>query len=45
MFQTNVVEKIKTHTLGHVTLFLKNGAVYGKMFRNFVERGRPQMKI
>jgi len=43
MFQTNVVQKIKTHILGSETLFLEKGAVYGKMWKNFLERSRPQM--
>jgi hypothetical protein len=46
MFQTNVVEKIKTHILCSVTfIFLENRAVYEKMWKNIVERGRPQMTV
>jgi hypothetical protein len=44
MFQTKVVEKIKTHILCSV-MFSENRAVYEKMWKNIVERGRPQMKI
>ena len=45
MFQTEVVEKIKTHILCSVTFFLENRAVYEIMWENTVERGRPQMAI
>jgi len=40
MFQTKVVEKIKTHILCSVTFFKKieNRAVYEIMWKNFVER-------
>jgi hypothetical protein len=41
MFQIIVVEKIKTH-LCSVTLF-ENHAVYEKMWKYIVERGRPEM--
>jgi len=44
MFQTKVVEKIKTHILCSIT-FSKNIAVYEIMWKKCVERGRPQMKI
>jgi len=42
MFQTKVVQKIKTHILCSVT-FLENRAVYEIMWENIVERGREQM--
>jgi hypothetical protein len=42
MFQTKVVEKFKTHILCSVT-FSENRTVYEIMWKNFVERGRPQM--
>jgi len=42
MFQTKVVEKIKTHFLRSVFL---NRAVYEIMWKNIVERGRPQLTI
>ena len=46
MFQTKVVEKIKTHILCSVTfLFFENRAVYEIMWKNIVERGRPQLTI
>jgi len=45
MFQTNVVEKIKTNILCSVTFFLENHAFYEKMWENIVERGRPQITI
>ena len=40
MFQTKVVEKIKTHILWSVTFFSENRAVYEIMWKNIVERGR-----
>ena len=45
MFQTKVVQKIKTHILCSVTFFFENRAVYEIVWKNFVERGRPQMAI
>ena len=46
MLQIKVVEKIKTHILYSVTFFFfLNRAVYEKMWKNTVERGRPQIKI
>ena len=45
MFQTKVVEKIKTHILGSVIFFSENRAIYEIMWENVVERGRPQMAI
>ena len=45
MFQTNLVEKLKTHNLCSVTFFFENRAVYEIMWKNIVERGRPQMTI
>jgi len=45
MFQTKVVEKIKTHILFSIIFFLENRAVYEKMWENIVEWGRPQMII
>ena len=46
MFQTKVVQKIKTHTLCSVTFFfLENRAVYENMWENNVEPGTPQMTI
>ena len=44
MFQTKVVEKIKTHIMCSVT-FLKNRAIYDITWNNNVEQGRPQMTI
>jgi len=44
MFQTKVVEKIKTHILCSVPIF-ENREVYEKMWKNTVERGRAQMTI
>jgi len=45
MFQTKFVEKIKTHILCSVTFFFENRVVYEIMWKNIVERGRPQMTI
>jgi len=45
MFQTEVVEKIKTHILYSVTFFSENQAVYEIMWQNMVQTGRPQMAI
>jgi len=44
MFQTKVVEGIKIHILCSMT-FSENCGVYERMWRNAVERGRPQMAI
>jgi len=41
MFQTKVVEKIKTHILCSLNIF-ENRAVYEIMWRNYVERGGRQ---
>jgi len=47
MFQTKVVEKIKTHTLCSVPFFFlsKIYAIYDIMWKNIVEPDRPQMRI
>jgi len=46
MFQTKVVDKIKTHfMLNNCFFFFDNRAVYEIMWKNMVERGRPQMAI
>ena len=45
MFQTKVVEKIKTHVLCSVTFFFENRALFEIMWKNIVERDRPQMTI
>ena len=44
MFQTKVVEKIKTHILYFVTFFL-NLTVCEIMWKNNAERGRPQITV
>ena len=44
MFQTKVVEKIKTHIFCSET-FPENRAVYEIMWKNFVEPRRPQMTV
>jgi len=45
MFQTNVVEKIRTHVLCSATFFFENRAVYEKMWKNIVERCRPHDNV
>ena len=45
MLQAKVVEKTKTQILFSVTLFVENLAVYEIMWKNIIERGRPQMTI
>jgi hypothetical protein len=45
MFQTNLVEKIKTHILCSVTFFFRNHAVYEIMWQRIVELYRLQMTI
>jgi len=44
MFQTKVVQKIKTHILRSI-MFFENLAVYEIMRKNVIESGRPQTKI
>ena len=44
MFQTKVVEKIKTHILCAIT-FLESCTVYDIMWENNVEPGRPQVTV
>ena len=45
MFQTKVVQKIKTHILCSVTFSRKSCHLWDKAEKNVVERGRPQMAI
>jgi hypothetical protein len=46
MFQTKVVDKIKTHILFSVTsFFFENCAVYEIMWKNTAEPDRPQITI
>jgi hypothetical protein len=40
MFQTKVVEKIKTHILGSVTFFFENRAVYEIVWENYFRAGQ-----
>jgi hypothetical protein len=44
MFQTKVVEKIKTHILYSITFF-ENRSVCETAWKKFVEAKRPQMTI
>ena len=41
MFQTKVIEKIKTHILCSVTFFFENLAVNGIMWNNTADPDRP----
>ena len=41
IFQTRLVEKIKTHILCSINSFFENRAVYGIMLKIIVQRGRP----
>jgi hypothetical protein len=46
MFHTKAVQNLQTHAVSSVTFFsLENRAVYETMWKNIVERGRPQMTI
>ena len=45
MFQTKILEKIKTHILPPVTFFFWIRAVYEIMWKNFVEPARPHITI
>jgi hypothetical protein len=46
MFQTNGVEKIKTHILYSITFSPENRAVYEIMWKKYIgEPDRPQMTI
>ena len=47
MFQTNVVEEIKTHILHSITFFFffENCAVCEIMWKNAIDRSRLQMTI
>jgi len=42
LFQTKVVEKIEIHTKCSITFFFGNRAIYEIMWKNIVERDRPQ---
>jgi len=44
-FQTDVVNKIKTHILCSIIFFSENRAAYEKMWKNTVVRDRPQMTV
>jgi hypothetical protein len=45
MFQTKVVDKIKTHILCSITFFSENRAVCEIMWKNMVEPDRSQVAI
>jgi hypothetical protein len=47
MFQTEVVEKIKTHILRSVTFFFffENRTIYEIMWKNIIQPDRPQVAI
>jgi len=42
MFQTKVVEKIKTNILGSIFFFFENRAVYETTQKNAVQPEKPQ---
>jgi hypothetical protein len=44
-FQTKFAEKIKTHILCSIKFILENRAFYEIMWKEAVERGRPQMTV
>jgi hypothetical protein len=44
MFQTKVIEKIKTHPLYFVT-FTENRTVYEKIWKNMADPDRPRITI
>jgi len=43
MFQKKVAQEIKTHILCSIIFFSENRAVYGIIWKNVLELGRPQM--
>ena len=48
VFQTKVVEKIKTHVLCSVYIYIyisENAAFYGTVWKNTIEADRPQMTV
>ena len=45
MFQTIIIEKLETHFMFNNFFFFKNRAVYEIMWKNIVQRDRPQMTI
>jgi len=45
MFQREIVEKIKKNILCFQYFFFENRTFYVIMWKNIVERGRPQMTI
>jgi hypothetical protein len=45
MFQTDVVQKIKTRSLYSVTFFSENRAVFEITWKNNLEPGKPRMTI
>ena len=45
MFQTNIVERIKKIHYIFSTFFFENRTFYEIMWKNIVERGRPQTTI
>jgi len=45
MFQTKIVEKMKTHIMLSNFFFFKNDAIYEIMWRNIVQPDRPHMTL
>jgi hypothetical protein len=45
MFQTIIIEKLETNAMFNNLFFFFNPAVYVIIWKNIVQRGRPQMTI
>jgi hypothetical protein len=45
IFQTKIVEKIKTHILCSITFFRKSHRLWDNVKKNIVQPGRPQMTV
>ena len=45
MFQTKVVEEVKTHIMCSIIFFPENFAISEIMWQSMVEPDRPQMKV
>jgi len=45
MFPTKVAEQIKTYILCSENFFLENRAIYEIIWKNIVQRGRPQLAL
>jgi len=45
MFQSKIVEKVKTHLLFSMIIFSYNRSVYEIMWENMVESDMPQVRM